>query len=355
MASLLERARREGTPLVDGKKVTFVWAGERPPRLMGDFTNWQHGQPATMKEAEPGVWTYTCDLPRDAFIEYAFITNLEQADTDDGRALDPYNPLKKWNGFNATNNIFYMPEAHTTPLIKRKRGIAKGKLTRYKVEVDSIITGKKRDVWLYQPPVSQSVPLLVVYDGRDYLKQAKLAAIVDNLIAAGRVAPFALALLANARQARFLEYACSDATLGFLQHKILPLAQQELNLLDLERNPGAFGVMGASMGGVMSLYTGLRLPHIFGKVLSQSGAFAIFGQELVVYDLVSEGATRPLHIWLDCGRYEFLLETNRRMYKLLQDKGYHATYREYPAGHNYFAWRDDVANGLEALFPPEKS
>ncbi len=351
MNALLSRAQEEGTPLIDGEQVTFVWAGDEPPLLLGDFTDWQFGEPVSLKQVAAGVWTHTLSLPKNAFIEYAFITDLEQADTDDGRLLDPHNPLKKWNGISATNNIFYMPEAKPTPLVKRKRGIARGKLTRHKVESEGFISGKARDVWLYQPPVTEPVPLLVVYDGRDYLKQGKLDAIVDNLIAAGRMTPLALALVENGRQARFLEYACSDATLGFLQAKVLPLAQQELNLFDIETSPGTYGVMGASMGGVMSLYTGLRLPHIFGNVLSQSGAFAIPEQELVVYDLVREAAVRPLHIWLDCGLFEFLLDTNRQMHNLLTDRGYHATYHEYPAGHNYFAWRDDLAAGLETLFP----
>jgi enterochelin esterase family protein len=38
------------------------------------------------------------------------------------------------------------------------------------------------------------------------------------------------------------------------------------------------------------------------------------------------------------------------MHALLEEKGYHLTYREYPGGHNYTAWRDDLWLGLEALF-----
>jgi enterochelin esterase family protein len=46
-----------------------------------------------------------------------------------------------------------------------------------------------------------------------------------------------------------------------------------------------------------------------------------------------------------------LLEDNRRMVALLDKRQYNVTYREFSAGHNYTAWRDDVWRGLEAMFP----
>jgi hypothetical protein len=49
MPSLLERAQAEGTPLVDGEQVTFVWAGERPPILIGDFNGWNGENPAVLE------------------------------------------------------------------------------------------------------------------------------------------------------------------------------------------------------------------------------------------------------------------------------------------------------------------
>jgi enterochelin esterase family protein len=53
---------------------------------------------------------------------------------------------------------------------------------------------------------------------------------------------------------------------------------------------------------------------------------------------------------MDVGRFEWLLEPNRRLYELLQERGYNAAYREYNAGHNYPAWRNDLRYGLEAAF-----
>jgi enterochelin esterase family protein len=128
------------------------------------------------------------------------------------------------------------------------------------------------------------------------------------------------------------------------------LARQELDLVDPAAQPGAYGLLGASMGGLQALYAGLRAPGIFGHVLSQSGAF---DQDYVAWDLIRHGPPRPLRLWLDVGRHEWLLEPNRRLVSLLRDKGYDLGYHEHNGGHNYPSWRDQVWRGLEHLFPPQ--
>ena len=100
----------------------------------------------------------------------------------------------------------------------------------------------------------------------------------------------------------------------------------------------------------MALYTGLRAPEVFGRVLSQSGTFAMGEHDGVVFDLARHGPVRPLRIWMNAGRYEWLLDCNRRMHELLVEKGYDVVYGEYNGGHNYSSWRDSVGEGLEALF-----
>jgi enterochelin esterase family protein len=130
----------------------------------------------------------------------------------------------------------------------------------------------------------------------------------------------------------------------------LPLAQSELKLVDLREAPGAFGVLGSSAGGRMALFTSLMQPGIFGHVLSQSGAFGTGDRESVVFPLVRHAPRRSLKLWLDCGRYESLLAANRQMHAALTGRGYDVIYREYNAGHNVPAWRNDVWRGLEHLY-----
>jgi len=128
---------------------------------------------------------------------------------------------------------------------------------------------------------------------------------------------------------------------------VLPLARKALKLIDVKKTPGAYGVLGASMGGLIALYSGLRHPEIFGHVISQSGAFY---QPFVVNDLVQARQAPQLKIWMDAGALEYLLPYNRQMQARLAAKGYAVSYQEYRGGHNYTAWRNEVATGLETLF-----
>ncbi|MBC7810340.1 MAG: esterase family protein [Burkholderiales bacterium] len=348
--SLLERARKEGAPLIDGERVTFVWHGEHAPELMGDFSGWGWGgEPVTMTEVESGtgVWTYSLTLPLDAYIQYAYVV-------DGQRVRDPFNLRVKVDSQDEPNSFFEMPDVQHTSLIKRRRKGAHGVMTRHTVENLFHIVGSNRRVHLYHPPTTEPVPLLLVLDGQDYIGQGRLLHMVDNLIGQGRIRPIAMALAHHGRQARVVEYGCSESTLAFFVDSVLPLAHENLNLLDIDENPGAYGIMGASMGGLMSLYSGLRVPHIFGKVLTQSGAFHIGHHETVVYELIHSTDVKPLNIWMDVGQYEYLLGTNDSMYKLLQNKGYNVDFNVFAGGHNYMSWRDDVWRGLEALFGPER-
>ena len=345
----VRRARQEGTPLIDPQtgQVTLVWRGKTPPQLNGDFDDWgtpgAESLPVGLAEVEPGVWAYTLTLPRDAYIEYAFVLNGR-------RVADPFNVRSTPNGMGEVNHYFYMPEAAPTSLAVRNRRVAHGELTHHAVEAGDMIVGARRSVYLYQPPSAGPCPLLVVLDGHDYLRRARLPNIVDNLIAQGRIQPVALALVDCSASARFIEYACSEATVSFLLEIVIPYAREHLNLLDVNRLPGAYGVMGASMGGVMALYAGARAPEVFGSVLSQSGAFSMPGRDFVIFDLLRQASVKPLHVWMDAGRYEGLAECNRRMNQLLVGKGYRVTYREYSGGHNFPCWREDVWRGLEALY-----
>lgn len=349
--TVLERARDEGTPLIDGDQVTFVWYGdgaEPAPYLVGDFNDWNGEKPISLEQVEPDVWAHTMTLPMAAYIEYAFMLSREE------RLSDPFNPHVVWNGVDAFNHVFIMPDCDMTDLVVRRKGIKRGKVTRHMVEGYHTLATSPREVHLYQPPVDEPVPLIVVWDGTDYLRRAYLANIVDNLIGAGRIEPVALALLANGREARMVEYSENDTTLYFAREFVLPLARKELNLIDYqtETGIGRYGVLGASMGGLMALWAGVRMPELFGKVISQSGAFGIAPdeREMVIDKLVKLGAGKGIQIWQDVGTLEWLLEGNRKMNHLLRDHGYDVTYHEFSGGHNYTMWANTVWRALEALF-----
>lgn len=338
------------SPYVEGTTATFRWRGLRPPRLEADVNRWGL-DPVPFESDGHEMWSAAVDLPRDAYVEY-------HLSLDGANSLDPLNRRNVANGIGGRENFFYMPEAGPTPYLQPDAGARLGRITRHELEDALLVVGGRRTVHLYRPPVDEPCPLLVVLDGGDYLRRGRLNRIVDTLIARRLIRPIAMAFVHNGGQARYVEYMCSDAHLGFITHRVLPLARERLPLVEVDASPGSYGVCGASMGGLMALYVGVRLPEVFGNVLSQSGGFRyeIVGERTVVADLIRQGGGPRINVYMDVGRFERyltgLLDSNQHMRDLLLSNRYRVTYRERNSGHNMTAWRDAVAFGLQALFPP---
>jgi enterochelin esterase-like enzyme len=341
---LLEQAREHGNPIIEGSQVTFMWQGKTAPHLVDDIHDWEE-YPQRMQRIAKDLWGFSMELPVDAYLEYSFYEPRSKQ-----RIEDPLNWNTVYNGLGNDNHFFYMPEHFPTALAEFKKNIPRGKVTHHIVSAGLLADDGQRDAYLYRPPVKEPVPLLVVYDGVDYLERAKLNVIVDNLIHEKRIQPIAMAFLQNGGDHRAAEYACSDATIMWLDNVILPLAQKHLKLLDIKTQRGAYGVMGASFGGLMSVYTGLRMPEIFGKVICQSGVFESDGRDFAAVGLIRAKQSREIKIWMDVGRFDSLLEDNRRLQPVLRESGYNVAYREFSGGHNYTCWKNEAGIALEEIF-----
>ncbi len=252
----------------------------------------------------------------------------------------------------SVNNYFTMPEYQAPDLIRRQPGVARGAISEHWLETGIFTGDTHRKVYLYHPPVDEPTPLLVVWDGGDYLQRGSLNAIVDNLIAARRIRPISMALIDNGQGARFSEYMQNEATVGMLTQLVLPFAAEHLNLIDAAEQPGIHGVLGSSMGGLMALYTGLRAPAFFGHVVCQSGAFWFRDPryDMLIVDYIKYNPRQPITVWQDVGTLEMLLDGNRTLNALLKEKGYAVTYREFSGGHNHTMWSDNTWRGLEAVY-----
>src|SRR5215211_8048099 len=239
----IRRALKSGNPVVHGNKATFIWTGDFAPHLISDVHGWEEKPKSFKPASDQTIWTCSLTIPRDAYVEYAFYDPFTR-----GKILDPLNGHTVSNGMGSRNNFFYMPETMPSPFSMRRADVRTGTLTRHRVGTDFLQDDGERDVYLYKPPAGGAVPLLIVYDGNDYLQRAKLVMTVDNMIADKRIRPIAMAFLQNGKSRRNVEYFCSDATLHWLDREILPLARQHLRLIDIEKQPGAYGVLGASAG-----------------------------------------------------------------------------------------------------------
>ena len=335
---------KEGNPVVLDGKVYFCWRGTNPPDLQTDLNGWEPHPASSTEQIKKDFWACEVEIPPDAYVEYAYFR-------EGHRIRDPRNKHLTPNGTGKFNHFLHMPAYHPETDSLDLHADLEGYFFSDQLDTLGLLAGASREVYYYQPPLPDPVPLLVVWDGADYAGRVNLSLLVEQLIFHEEIAPIALAMVDNGKRYRTMEYLCSEATLGFLMKSLLPDASRQLTLLDPRVNPGIYGICGASFGGLMALYTGLRAPEIFGKVLSQSGAFSVDNYEFSVWDLVRYLPRPPIRVSLDCGRFDRLLACNRDMQTLLLEKGYPTHYQEYNCGHNYPAWADHIVSGLKYLFP----
>lgn len=344
VSKIKQQLRATGNPIIKGNRARIFWLGDDPPTIRGDHLGWETGLGAEMAQLDQQLWVHEAVLPSDSYIEYAFFRK-------ERRVRDPLNPRRTPNGLGHINHYFTMPDYKPSNWHLPIEGVAKGKLTEHQLPTEQMLAGALRTVYLYQPPADEPTPLLIVYDGREYLERTNLPVMVENLIAARKIRPLALALVCNSKRSRIMEYACADSTLWYLLQVVIPFARNNLNLIDLEQNPGAYGILGASFGGLMALYTLLRLPHTFGRGLCQSGAYTVEDFSFPVWDLLEKIRGADVRIWMDCGRFDWLVETNRKMAAAVSDLVVPFHYHETNAGHNFPNWRDCLPHALEFLFP----
>ncbi|WP_170150177.1 alpha/beta hydrolase-fold protein [Parahaliea mediterranea] len=239
-----------------------------------------------------------------------------------------------------------------------------GRFTRFQIESHTL--GNRREITLYQPPgvAAQGGNLLVVFDARAYQEKVPTPAMLDRLIQRGEIAPVTAVFVANPDpQSRARELPGNPAFADFMAGELLPAVSRKLGAtFTAER----VALAGSSYGGLAATTIAMRHPAVFGKVLSMSGSFWWHPPEAPADTpnfVASQAAVQPqlpLAFFLSAGLFERahpvfgegILDTSRHLRDVLLARKVPVTFRQYAAGHDYFAWQVALADGLRVLFPP---
>jgi enterochelin esterase-like enzyme len=259
-------------------------------------------------------------------------------------------------------------QGRTVQRIRPPGGIATGNVERHLL-YDSTYR-RMREVFVYTPPgydarAAAAYPLLLAFDGPDYLDTIPLPLILDTLLA-GRHAPaFVAVLVADSSFAvRLGDLANQPRFATYLGEQLIPWVRANYHVT---RDPHRTIVTGSSAGGLASAYVAFVRPDLFGNVLSQSGAFwrGAAGNNGEPYEwLTGQYAAAPkkdIRFVLDVGALENnrtlggsgpnFLEASRRFAETIVRKGYNpVAYTEVPGGvHAPSSWRARLANGIVSL------
>jgi enterochelin esterase family protein len=356
---LLDAFVREHTfPFTDKETAVFFWWSREPVEAVY-LLHWVFGLESRQPFLRLGTTNalyLPIELPHRARVEY----KLEVV-TSTGRALvrDPLNPLLAFDPF-GSNSVCAMPGYTPPRWVVPERAARAGNLVGFQHQ--SAVYGGSRDVQVYLPEEyrpTKKYPLLVCHDGRDYLRFASTATVLDNLIARHEVAPLVVAFTSGHDRNR--EYAADPRQPAYLVDELLPALRERYAISD---DPADLGLMGASFGGVASLFTAWTRPGVFGKLLLQSGSFVFtdiggHGRSPLfdpIVTFVNAFRADPKRIaaervFLSCGQFESLIWFNRSLGPLLRDAGIDSRFVESADGHNWIAWRDRLREGLTFLFP----
>ncbi|MDO9354303.1 MAG: enterochelin esterase [Solirubrobacteraceae bacterium] len=256
-------------------------------------------------------------------------------------------------------SVVELEDAPKQPWRERRADVPRGSLAEVRIPSEHL--DEPRRVWVYTPSDGLVLPeteheLLLLLDGEDWANRLDIVSTLDNLIAEERIRP-TIAVLVDAidTPSRWRDLTCNDTFVDFLLLDLLPWARAELAV---SPEGASTTISGRSLGGITSLYAGLRAEGEIGVVHAQSPSLWFPAEPLPdgreagwLRDALAEATAGPAKVSVEVGLQEWLLlGPSRELTSALREAG-HAEVRhaEYQGGHDAYCWRGGLAEALVAL------
>jgi enterochelin esterase-like enzyme len=145
---------------------------------------------------------------------------------------------------------------------------------------------------------------------------------------------------------RMREYWADNDYRDFLCSEFIPMIDERYRTVADRRSRG---VMGASLGGLISTYVALSQPQLFSKVAGQSSALHL--DEVKLTSLLDADRDLSSNFYFDVGTYEpRFIPAHERFVARLKQKGWPCLYQELAGGHNWTSWRAHLKDLLVFLW-----
>ena len=285
-----------------------------------------------------------------------------------------------------TGSVIDMPLGHGSPKTPVHAGLVHdletartvGGLAHYPAITSRFLT-QAHELMVCVPPgyetdTDRHYPVVYLHDGQNVFDEYPMAPFgvqwgVDTtaraLIHAGALEPIILVAIGNAGRDRIDEYTptrdaghdaggLADRYGQMLAYEIKPFIDRHYRT---KRDATNTGLIGSSLGGLLTLHLGLTHPAIFGKLALLSPS-VWWDDRWIVRQLVTAVGGRPdLTIWLDVGTLEKrMLRGARLLCRVLQRRGWrlgeNLEYVEFEGAlHDERSWGLRIGRVLRFLFP----
>ncbi|MCF0069664.1 esterase [Dyadobacter sp. CY261] len=227
-----------------------------------------------------------------------------------------------------------------------------------------------REMYIYTPPgydaSTEKYPVLYLLHGggedqRGWATQGKTNLILDNLIAEGKAKPMLIVMMDGNLGSPLGPGSLATAGDGFLKLFENELKQGAIPFVEstyrVQTNAANRALAGLSMGGIQTLYAGVKNTDMFSSLgVFSSGWFgnnnALSGPH---YEFAKANAgkinTDLKNFWISMGGPEDIAYKNCKiMLSKYDELGIKYKYSEYPGGHTWPVWRHDLFEFSQLLF-----
>ncbi len=229
----------------------------------------------------------------------------------------------------------------------------------------STITKSWRKIYIYTPPgydnnPTKKYPVLYILHGggedeRGWAQQGKTDLILDNLIAQQKAKPMLVVMPDfNMGGGGFGEEGLK-AFANEMKQNIIPFIQKNYRTLN---NAGNRALAGLSMGGINTLYTGVYNTDLFSYLGVFSSGWITGSQKDLAdaqYNYLQKNRAKVEKnlklFWISTGMKDDIAYNNCKvMLAKLDELKIKYTYDEYPGGHTWPVWRNNLYKFAPLLF-----
>ncbi|MBZ9631686.1 esterase [Salegentibacter sp. LM13S] len=308
------------------------------------------GRKYDMEKDSSGTWTVTTDSIGQGFHYYSLVI-------DDVAVADPASETFYGMGRMASGIEIPSRQGEFYALKDVPHGDVRTR--RY----FSDITNSWRRMYVYAPPgydaSNEDYPVLYLLHGggedeRSWSTQGRADLIMDNLIAENKAEPMLVVMMDGNLGSRNSFQQSLQTFEQELKQVVIPFVENNFRVA-----PGAENraLAGLSMGGLQTLYAGIRNTDMFSHLGVFSSGWFKDNPELTKpeYAFMKENAAKINNnlesFWLSMGGEEDIAyNNNKAMMAKFDEMGIKYDYSEYPGGHTWPVWRHNLFSFAPLLF-----